>query len=156
MVSAVSSSAQLETRRDPRQSQCHRDGAANTMGLHGPALLESSQRSRSEQQPSPQENWFILGHQDPGPVFQLRGCSALERGCSWQLWVRAEAVSALQHVVPALAGGCFGGRGTFWGGGSGSVLGGLGHVHPYVGCPWLVPVGPPSPSQHRAIGVGRD
>ena len=66
--------------------------------------------------------------------------------------VRSEAVSALQHVVPAPAGGCFGGRGTFWGGGSGSMLGGLGRAQPYVGCPWLVPVGPPAPLSTESSG----
>lgn len=50
MVSVVSSSVQLETHCGPWQSQCCRDGTANTTELHGLALLENSQCSWSKQQ----------------------------------------------------------------------------------------------------------
>lgn len=70
-------------------------------------------------------------------MFQLQWCSALGWGYSWQLWVRSEAVSALQDVVPSPAGGCFGGRGTFSGGWA---------VPSHTWVPMAAACGPPQPS----------
>jgi len=122
------------------------------VGLRTPrAAWTSPARGQPERAAaSPWQHWFILGGQDPAPVFRLRGCSP---------WggVRVVAVGELGSGLspaarcPRPAGGCFGGRGAV-GGGARAQRRGFGLCPAVIG----VPMGPPSSAQRRVIGVGRD